>query len=606
MARAEATALIRASNKKLRGDLRKSRRMFDRSFKKTGKSIKKSLRGALAPLGVAVGVAGLAVIGKQVLDFEEGLTRLAIQAKQGSEFIGRMRDTVTSLSRETGIAREQILAAANGIVNLEGAAGFSEEKLRVLVRTNLATGASMDTLAGIAFALNKQFFNGTASAEELEGALGAITAAGKEGSIPLDQMASILRKVAPIMAKTGATGKKAAADLSALLQVGALGAFGGPEEIATGFKSFVRAAEKSRDRLKKLGGFDPFREVAGGGAELKDIRTLLADIGNSKLAKRPDLLIKALGRGEAADFGVAILKNIDLFEGLAQEAERAGDVIKRDAEFFQKSVAGRTKISFNKMKLAIVEAFTPARIEAFASGMEKLATILEFMVDNAEIFIAVWATFKIGSLVSGFASIAGSLSAGAGSAVGIAGNLGKAVPLLGALALGFGFGTALDELFGISDKISDLLVDTEKRRVTIETGLLRSQAQKLGFKTRALEELRAPQGKTALGRREKLAAAGITRSAREAGILTETGEIDPEAAFKVAERKEALSPFEQVAAAQGGLEAISPATAELIEAIKFAQQAQAKQLVDINVTVDQQGMLRAAETEESKARRSSQ
>ncbi len=606
MALSEATALIRADNRRLRGDLRKSRRMFDRSFKKTGRSIKGSLKGALAPLGVAVGVAGLAAVGRQVLEFEESLVRLQIQARKtdAPEFLADLRAETITLAKATGKSRQEVIAGNTALVNLLGHTATTSERMEVLARTSQATSATMEDLAVIAFKLDTAF--GIVSGKDLEAALDALTFAGQETSIPLDKMGLLLAKTAPLFTKFGLSGVDAAADLGAFLQiVQKLGTAATPEEVATQFSSFVRALEKSQARIKKLTGVDVF-EIVGGIRQLKKPRAIFDELGKSiQVMGDKSVLTLAFGRGEAADFATAVLKGREAFEELSAGSKKAGGTIKRGFKAFMEAPAGRVTVAFNNMQESLAKAFTPERIEKFAGAMEVAADILEVLIDNAEIFIAVWAAFKIGGLVAGFANISTSLAGGAASSGTMLGNFGKwAGPLAAAGAAGVAFGVALDNWLGLSDKISDFFVETEERKITIETGLLRSQAKKLGFAVRAREELAAPRGVTALERPEQLAAAGIIRQAREAGIIGPEGEIQQEAAFRVAEQR-APSPFEEEAL-RAAPEAISPATQELVEAIKFAQQVQARQQIDISVTVDKQGILSAQETEESKARRSTQ
>lgn len=592
----EAIALIRASNRKLKGDLRKSRRMFDRSFKKTGKNIKSSLRGALAPLGVAVGVAGIAAIGRQVLDFEQTLSDLEIQAELSGDKMGELRDTIGELSITNAQSRKSLAAASLALVNLQGAGGASAEKLKVLSDAALATSTPVEQLAGLIFSLENAF--GLADPEDLRKGLDAIITAGKKGAIPLGEMNQILQSAGVTFARFSATGVDGAADLAAALQILRAG-FGDATQAGTGLESLLGILETRELQLGKAG--VKVRDQAG---NLKPLLTLVEEISKAGIIGDPKKFNAAFGqRKEARKALILLSETTDEVRALS-DAAKGSDAINRDVAKRRETDAFRIKKAFNDMTEAIAKAFTPERIAKFASVMERMADILEVLIDNAEIFIAVWAAFKIGGLVTGFAAMAGSMAASAASSSLTLGSLGKmAGPIAAAAAAGFLLGKALDDALGISDAISDAFVETEARAIRIETGLLVSQAEKLGFETRAKEALAAPQGKTALGRREQLAAAGIIRSAREAGIIGPEGEIEPEAAFRVTERR-APTLFEEPAVEAG--RALPAATQELIESIKFAQQVQARTQIDVSVTVDQQGMLRAQETEESKARRSTQ
>ncbi len=597
----DATALIRASNRKLAGDLRKSRRMFDRSFKKTGKNINRSLRGALAPLGVGLGVAGLAAIGKQVLDFEESLVRLQIQARKtdAPEFLADLRAETIALAKATGKNRQEIIAGNTALVNLLGHTATTSERMEVLARTSTATGATMEDLAGIAFKLDTAF--GITSGKDLEAALDALTFAGQETSIPLEKMGLLLAKTAPLFTKFGAGGVDAAADLGAFLQVvQKVGTAATPEEVATQFASFVRALEKQQKRIKKLTGVDVF-EIVGGVRQLKAPRAIFDELAKSqKVLSDKSVLTLAFGRGEAADFATAILKGREEFEKLAAGSKTAGGTIKRDFKAFMESPAGRVKIAFNDMKEALAAAFTPERIEKFADVMEVVADILEVLIENAGIFIAVWAAFKIGALIAGFAAMAGSMSAAASAAAitatavattgGIAtttaaattamslnsaatlGNFGKMVGPLAAVGVGaFLLGQALDEALGISDALAasleDVAEDVARKALVFQTLLLEAGGTQL-----------APEARAARAR-------AITAGVRPRSFPSAPGggPVGPTAA---------------------PAEAPAEAGAPVVTALPAAPAA--AQRVDVSVTVDQQGMLRAAETEESKARRSTQ
>ena len=606
MAGPEAITRARVDNGRLRGDLRKTRGIFSKTFGKIGRGIKKTLGGALSPLGIGAGALGLGIIGKQVLDFETTLVRLQNQADLTPEALGKLRRTITDLSKATGIGRDEILGAANNIVNLGGAAAFSEEKIQALSRVSIATGATMEDLSRVQFALDRSFFDSKASAVDLEEALAILTAAGKDGSITLEQMGGILQTSAPAFKAFGIEGNEATKQLGAFLQVAAkLGEFGTPEEVATGFSGFVTALKKNRKRIESELGVEVFTVGAGGLETLRLPLEILEEISKSKKALKGGAVASAFGNKNAIRF-VEALGTAQGFKLFAQSMEQAGGAMKemrQDGENFQNSTAGRLKQSFNDMQLSLTKAFTPERIESFANAMETVAGVVEIMVDHAEIFIALWAAFKITTLVLGFKAIAASSAATAATSAATTGALGKAGNLLGSFAFGVAFGTQLDKLFGLSDIFGNLAIGA-KDEADIETGFIKDRAADFDFESRAQQALRGGD----LTRKEELSGTSLLNEARRSGLVKD-GKVNRAKAFQTAEG--GAGGGVGIAARSGGdafvdTEKTRQLTAALDRALEL-EKAGKLQTVEVVVRVDpKSGKISADETSESKSRRNTQ
>ncbi len=585
----DAKTTIRADNRKLRRDLDKSKSMFKRTFRGIGRGIKGALRGALSPIGIGAGVTGLAIFGKQALDFEETLTRLQIQAGKGDapEFLAKTRDEMLALAKATGIGRTEIVGGATALVNLLGHTETTAERLNVLAMASQASGASMNDLAQIAFKLDTAFDIKTG--EDLEAALDRLAFAGKKTSIPLSEMGDLLARTAPLFKKTGATGVDAANELGIYLQVAQkVGTAKGPKELATQFAAFAGSLERNRKQIKKLGGFDVLQAGPGGVLTLRTMQDIFEDLGNSKLAKNPTLLIEALGAREAGDFATAILDGKLEIEALQKASRTAGGTLKKDFKTFMESPAGRAKKAFADAKESLIRIFTPERLEKFASLIEKAAKGVEFMADNAEIFIAAFAGARLIGISSQLTSVGLSLNEAAKGAGRLHVGLGKVAGGLGAFAAGFGIGTALDEMLGLSNKISDLLAQTKQGQTDVDRGLLQGQVQKL---------LDVKGGVATRG--QQIAARGVLQEAERAGILGPGGEIKRGAGlekFTLGRQRQEADPFTSTAGAQiqAGVD-----TKQIFDTVRAIQQAQAinpqqaigqiRGDIKISVKVDQAG-----------------
>ena len=545
---AVAKAVVRADNRKLRGDLAKSRSMFGRTFSKIGKGVKGSLKMALSPLGVGAGALGIAAIGQEVLSFEESLTRIAIQANMSGKATDKMRQEMLALGKETGLSRQEVAATATSLINLTGDIDFTLSSMRVLADANAATGASMEDLAGLAFSLKESF--GLVEPEELAQGLSAIITAGKEGAIPLGEMSVILQQLSASFKDVGGLGKGGAADLAAALQV-LRPAFGTAAEAGTGLQSMMTALKKKSVDLAKNGIQVFEKDAATGEKTFRGLRSILDDLAASPLAKDPALLVKTLGRVEAEKAVKAWTEGRDRFEELAESARRSS-AVQEDADRYRSSSAGKLKKSLNDAKETVADTFTPNRIKMFANAMEDLAKVLGFMVDNAAAFAAVWAGIKINSLVSGFSSIASTTGAlkggaggcccgpggmGAGAGVGGKGKKGGRLAKLGrglntaanatgAFAVGYGVGSVLDDYTGASDKISDAMTESQA------SGMERGRSKVITENAARLQMLSQMEGLTGLNAKGKKSmvdsAHQLLFTARGQGLIDEGGGVNRE------------------------------------------------------------------------------
>lgn len=540
---AAATALIRGDTTRLNRDLSKARGMFARTFRGIRNNVRGALSSALAPLGLIGGAAGFAAIGRDVLQFEDQLNRIGIQANMAPEAIEAMRASMLNLSKTSGIARGDIVGAGTALINLTGDIEFTKRNLDVLARANLATGATMQDLAGLSFALGNAF--GLADPAEVEKGLSAITEAGKRGAIPLAQMSVILQQVAASFEGVTAGGVEGAAELAAALQVARRG-FGTAEQAGTGLQAMMTAFAKKAGKLEKAGirVFD--KDPATGEKRFRNIGKILDDFQNSKLLKDPTLMAKALGRVEAVKTIQVLTKFRGAFDELAEGA-KGSNAIQEDALKRTQSTAFKIQKAVNDLKERLADVFTPARIQKFADALEKMVELVEKLIDNWKIVALTIGAIKLGGLVGSFSSLAtmsataagnaGRLSGTVGRTTGKVGKLAGKIGVLGqaveALAIGFAVGTALDQAFGLSDKLSG----------TTKEGLERSNKQFSGLEGSARNAVtdmnpilarRIHQqifADNRAGKRTELTnnqRGGISRTlfaARESGIL-ENGEVD--------------------------------------------------------------------------------
>ncbi len=342
-----------------------------------GRVIGGGAKGAAKLAGIA-GFAGAgALVGSEIsktMQFEESLTRLGIASRGALGSLNQFRSKVFAVSNETGLAREEVLAGASAYVTLTGDAKGAAASMELFAKIQRGTGASMDDIASSAAAMAQ---NLKIDPKDFERAFSILIAGGKAGSVELKDMASLMAELAPLAEQfKGGGGTGGLANLGAALQLTRQG-FGSASEAATGLQALMGSITKKADRFKGVKIFD--KDPKTGKKTLRNFQQIIEDIGNSKLAKDPQALTKALGSKEAYSAFVQLTKVKGAWTDLAHSTENATDV-SRDYEAYQNSAAGRMQKLWNGVKNQIAAALTPERIEAFIQGISKTIEVASALV----------------------------------------------------------------------------------------------------------------------------------------------------------------------------------------------------------------------------------
>ena len=619
MGKSVAKAVVRADNRKLAGDLRKSRKMFGKAFGRIGKGVKGTLGAALSPLGAGVGALGFAAIGQEVLQFEQTLLDLEIQAGASKETMGDLRGTIDGLSKTNAIGKDQLAALAMEMVNLEGQAGLNAEKLKVLADAAFATSAPVEELAGLSLALGNAF--NLVDASQMRRGLDGIITAGKEGSIPLNEMNLLLQQNGASFAKFSKGGEAGALKMAATLQALRKDA-GSAGEAGTRLSAILGVFQTREVELGKAG--IKVRDKATG--QYRELADIIADIDQSGLVNNARKFNKAFGTRKEARLALdSLMKRKDIIDDITVAQQKTG-TIEADAAKRRESDAFRIKKAFNDIKLTIAEAFTPERIKKFASAMEGVAKFVGFIADNIESFVALLVSIKISQLVGGFQAMAASsgvMTKNMGKMSGLMGKIGTAANLAGAAIAGWQIGTALDQAFGLSDKLSDWAAAPSKQeKRLVNSGNLRELSGKvqsgrtqLGIQNappevrKAVEDMFGAQKDVDQG---KLAtrAMRLAQSAEMNGLIGKDGKVDKSKAFMAQTGNKLWGHAGDGANGDATLE--SSGTNDLVAAIQQGMQIRKvrdealEKNMNFKIFVDEQGLLKAKLIEARQERRAPQ
>lgn len=551
----DVIARLRVDGKKVTPELRRARAKFKRFGTGVKRDLSRSFSKATGVLKTAAGIGGIvgfASIGKDVLDFETKLKRLEIQAGKSKLNLGKFRDSIGQVSDSTGQSRQGLLDAAAKFVSLTGDAETAQNALDLFGRISTGTGSSLEDVAAAAASLTNNL--GIKSVTDMERAFAGMAAQGDKGAIEVKELATLLPGLADPFQQFAAKGPEALAKLGANLQVVRQG-FGSGAEAATGLQALMTKIQKNARKFK---GVEIFTTDAGGTKRLRDFNDIVRDIGNSKLAKNPEKLIRALGSVEAFKAFTQLNKGRDAVQGFVDAASDGSVIMKKFADF-SNSDAGKIKKSWERVKNTLARTLTPERIAKFATAMERLAEVVQFVVDHIVVFASAIAAVKIAAFAAQL-SQAALMAGGMKTALGLASG---AVGVLGAAFAGFAIGSAIDEWLGLSDAISDALVNMDKADARAQRAFLRERAQDLGGGTGVAAALtRAQIGAGGLTDKQRRSALTLAGEAERSGFVGPGGKIARTQARKIATA--GLSDFEIAKA--GGTDAL---TDNLIRAVEL-------------------------------------
>jgi len=383
MTKPVASVEIRAESARLAADLA---RASDR-FKKFGDGVKGSLAkggrgggGSIAG-GVLLGNLASGVVSrassfledgaKSAYNFEDKITRLAIAADKAPEAMDAYRNAVKGAAKDTGLDVDVIGPAADAYVKLTGDLDTATAALGTFSRVAQGSDSNIQDISLTGAQLGQTM---GITADQMEEAFSALIVQGKAGAVELKDMAGELSGIAPQFAQfAGGKGLYGLRQMGATLQIVRRG-FSDASEAATGMRDLMTAMLKHSDRLAGVG----VHVFADDRKTLRNMKTIVDDIAKKGLSEAQ--LVKVFGTQEAYRAFTQLKENGELYGQLVAKGYDAG-AVQRDLNTYLASSAGRVALSWEKVKLAVLEAFTPDRIAKFASAVEHVVDLGFKLVD---------------------------------------------------------------------------------------------------------------------------------------------------------------------------------------------------------------------------------
>lgn len=324
-------------------------------------------------------------MGKSAFTFSEHLTRLQILANETPASMEELAASIRKTSDATGIGQLEILKGAEAYVALTGDMKSARSEASLFARVAQAENASVGDIAQTAAALSQNLH---VMPDEMEAAFSALAVQGKLGAIELKDLATQLSTIAPQWAMfQNGTGARGVRELGAALQIVKRGFGGDASETITGLQSLLTALVKHAGTFQ-AGGIKVFDTDKNGKKQMRDVFSIIEQIGNSKLMKDPTALEKAFGRVEAYRAFLQLQQNEKELRAIADAGADAG-VIQRDLDTYMQSAAGKTTQAWTQLKNQVMAAFTPERIQAFSEALVAAVELAANLVSKLE-EVAAW------------------------------------------------------------------------------------------------------------------------------------------------------------------------------------------------------------------------
>jgi len=336
---------------------------------------------------------------KGVFEFNNQLLRFQLAARKTPEEAAAIGQSAREISSETGLAADTVLGGARAFVDLAGAENYSTEALRAIARAAQASGTAIGDMSTVVYSLQNHL---KIRPEEMENVLGGLINQSKDGTIHFQNMAQEIIGIAPKFARFGTLGRQGVAELGAMFQIAGSG-FKDASQAATGLEGLFRGLQLHAKLFHKAG-VETMSMGKDGAKHLRPLEEIVAQISKSKLMKDPSLLLKDIGRGEGDAFLRLWIEQMPKYMQLL-EAANANGVVAKDLAAYSASAGGRMAIAFEKAKNEIAEAFTPDRIDAFASAAVKAAGALASIASGMSATLGL-----VEKAAQGFAMIVGGKS----------------------------------------------------------------------------------------------------------------------------------------------------------------------------------------------------
>lgn len=366
-------------------------------------SAMQSRAGTLASVGVGMMAPGYAitrVLGGAVDEasaLNAELRQISITGDMTDERMDALRRTIIRTSDVTGKSTEALVGSTGFMVAAGSTIDVAERSQMAIGKTSAAYKADMLEIAQTSFVLTDAL---GILPERLQGSLGIIAKAGKEGNVELRDMARLVPTLSAGMVALKVTGNEAVATIAAGLQIARKGA-GSSDEAGNNMKNFLSKV-LAPETLKKAN--DKF------GLDLYGVITKAQKSGANPVEAALDAINRVTKGGDqkllgdlfqdmqVQSFLRPLLQNMDEYRRIKAEALGAASGSMIDEDFARiahdmDASTARLGHAWDNLKVMVGNALAPALQPVIAMLGRATVAVVEFADRHPKLtqFIAILA-----------------------------------------------------------------------------------------------------------------------------------------------------------------------------------------------------------------------
>lgn len=218
---------------------------------RVGRTIRHVGDQVMTPFAGIASAAGIAVVGKSMMDFDARLARMAIQAKMSKKEMYQLKDNLFAIGRETYRSPIELLEAMEPIIEKSGNLELAVGALRDMGYAGSASGAAMKDIGSVVSTLHDKF--GIAK-KDIKAALDILIDQGNEGAFTLKQIGDLGERLFTSAASWGVQGMQGVREFGAFIQL-ARGGTGSAEQATTATERAISDMIQNRKKIEKMTGF---------------------------------------------------------------------------------------------------------------------------------------------------------------------------------------------------------------------------------------------------------------------------------------------------------------------------------------------------------------
>jgi len=366
--------------------------------------------------------AAMAIAGKAVADANavyEKATRLSISARgagtEGVDPKALVGEFFAITQDIKGVTADQLADGAARFVQMTGDLGTARSSLRDFATIAMASGASVEDVAGTAAAISQQF--GITDPGAIRDTLSALLFQGKAGAFELKDAAALF----PMLAAAGASfgldkGVGGVKTLGGIVQIARQGTDSG-EVAATNVNAMLTALKTNADKIEQQG--TKVYEGTGANKKTRDLPTIIAEMiaktGGTDLAKKnsglteiltstgfkaiaplvtqyQDMFAQAKGRTEQERQAVAMA---ELRAKIMESVNAAGDFaeVQRDAAMASSTFSSQMTASWERVTGGVADKVLP-RLLGFGERLSKMDGVIDAFVGGLGLVVSALEQFN--------------------------------------------------------------------------------------------------------------------------------------------------------------------------------------------------------------------